>query len=149
MEAKEDILSIIKWIVTTLLAAVPTFILFKRSKVDLEKEASESAKMTVESKKIETEVAESIMKSAGDLIDTYKDFILKMEERQLRLEEEVKQLKETIHSEVSKREKAELITKQLLIGVKRLTIQLVNLDITPVWEPEEEILKEIDHEIRH
>lgn len=145
-----DLAEFMKILLTSLVAIFPSIILLHKQKIDANKTISESKqidsdikndkeRLGLESRKAEVDVAEKLIKSAGDLIENYRAMIDTFSSKFTAQEERLNSLSVELHAEVKKREKLERTLKDLIVGVKRLLAQLEEHKIVPVWKPKIDI----------
>lgn len=133
----------LQWVVATIFASIPLILSVRKASLEGKQtmisimKSLEEAKHPESIKALEAEVAETIVKSANLLLESYRDALCESKQGQTKLELELKELRDLVNREISKREEAEKVVHRLLIGVGRLTTQLRELGIEPVWKPDE------------
>ncbi len=136
--------------VTAVVASTPSIILVSKYRADAKKTLSESSQidadiinkdkqLILDAKRTEVEIAERLIKSAGELIENYKDMIVTFNAKVASQDEKLNNLSMALHAEVKKREKLERTLKDFIVGIKRLLAQLRENKIVPVWEPKIDI----------
>lgn len=141
-----DVVEIMKFLLTSAIAILPSIFVLYKSKAEVRKTISEShqidsdvqnekERLLLEAKRTDVEVAERLIKSVGDLIEHYKDMINTFSNRIIAQEEKISLLSGELRAEVKKREKLEKTWKELFAGVKKLLVQLEENKIDPVWKP--------------
>lgn len=145
-----DLVEFGKFLLTSLITALPSLLLLRKYIADAEKVKSESnqinsdvqnekMRLLLEAKKTEVEVAERLINATGELIENYKDMITNFTGKFANQEEKLNSITKELHTEVRRREKLERTLKDFIVGIRRLLAQLKEHEIIPVWEPKIDI----------
>lgn len=111
----------------------------------------ENAKLAVESentervtRKIEAEIAQNYIASAGDLVSEYKDMLKDLNTKYEVLANKLDITDKKLESEIKSRKQGERVIKELYRGIQILLDQMDRHEISPDWCVEDNIVKIIE-----
>jgi len=92
----------------------------------------EQAKSAI--RKLEAEIAEKYISSAGELVGEYKTMLDNLNKEFIVIKEKLKATDERLDAEIENRRALERVTIEIYSGVKKLMDQVITAQMTPSWE---------------